>query len=96
MGNSGGVRFSQTSERRTGHRVSPGEITEKPYLLIEGDGVLFLIPTNNIKYIQAYPAPSKLSNTAIRGQRFGDVAPGSAVQPGIHIRCCQKVKRGPR
>ena len=37
------------------------------YLLIEGDGVLFLFPTNNIKYIQAYPAPSKLPDIAIRG-----------------------------
>ena len=37
------------------------------YLLIEGDGVLFLFPTNNIKYIQAYPTPSKLPDIAIRG-----------------------------
>jgi hypothetical protein len=43
------------------------KLLNNPYLLIEGDGVLFLFPTNNIKYIQAYPAPAKLPDTAIRG-----------------------------
>ena len=43
------------------------KLLKNPYLLIEGDGVLFLFPTNNIKYIQAHPAPAKLPDTAIRG-----------------------------
>jgi len=46
------------------------KLLRNPYLLIEGDGVLFLFPTNNIKYIQAYPAPSKLPDTAIRGAKI--------------------------
>ena len=45
----------------------PEKLLKNPYLLIEGDGVLFPIPTNNIKYIQAYPAASLLPDTAIRG-----------------------------
>jgi len=43
------------------------KLLKNPYLLIEGDGMPFLIPTNNIKYIQAYPAPSIVPDTAIRG-----------------------------
>jgi hypothetical protein len=42
-------------------------LLKNPYLLIEGDGVLFLFPTDNIKYIQAYSAPSIAPDTAIRG-----------------------------
>lgn len=43
------------------------KLLKNPCLFIEGDGVFFLFPTNNIKYIQGYPAPSKLPDTAIRG-----------------------------
>ena len=43
------------------------KLLNNPYLLIEGDGALFVFPTNNIKYFQVYPAPSKLPDTAIRG-----------------------------
>ena len=36
-------------------------------LAIEIGGELFVIPMNNIKYIQASPSPEKLPETVIRG-----------------------------
>ena len=36
-------------------------------LATEIGGELFVIPMNNIKYMQVYPAPEKLPETVIRG-----------------------------
>lgn len=36
-------------------------------LVIEADGVLLLIPLNNVKYIQSTPPPEKLPETVIKG-----------------------------
>jgi len=36
-------------------------------LAIELDGELFVIPMNNIKYLQVNPAPEKLPDSVIRG-----------------------------
>ncbi len=36
-------------------------------LAAEIGGELFVIPMNNIKYMQVYPAPEKLPETVIRG-----------------------------
>ena len=35
-------------------------------LAIEVDGELFVIPMNNVKYLQVNPAPEKLPDTVIR------------------------------
>ena len=36
-------------------------------LSIEIDGELFVIPMNNVKYLQVTPAPEKMPDTIIRG-----------------------------
>jgi len=36
-------------------------------LAIEIDGELFVIPMNNVKYLQMTPAPEKMPETIIRG-----------------------------
>ena len=36
-------------------------------LAIEIGGELFVIPMNNVKYLQATPAPEKMPETVIRG-----------------------------
>lgn len=36
-------------------------------LAIELDGEMFVIPMNNIKYLQVNPAPEKLPDSVIRG-----------------------------
>jgi hypothetical protein len=45
---------------------------EARHLVIEADGALVVIPFENIKYLQAYPAPKKLPSNAIRGASFKD------------------------
>jgi hypothetical protein len=40
------------------------------HLVVEADGALLIIPFENIKYIQAYPAPAKLPEHAIRAASF--------------------------
>jgi hypothetical protein len=40
------------------------------HLVIEADGALIVIPFENVKYLQAYPAPRKLPANVIRGASF--------------------------
>ena len=40
------------------------------HLVVEADGALLIVPFENIKYIQAYPAPAKLPENAIRAASF--------------------------
>lgn len=41
-------------------------------LMVDVEGTLFTIPFVNVKYIQTYPCPEKLPETAIRGARLID------------------------
>jgi hypothetical protein len=41
-------------------------------LTIEAEGALIVIPLENVKYIQSYPAPKKLPAGVIRGASFKD------------------------
>jgi len=36
------------------------DVLKKRYVMFEADGALMLIPFENIKYIQVYPAPDKV------------------------------------
>jgi hypothetical protein len=40
------------------------------HLVVEADGALLIIPYENVKYIQAYPAPAKLPDNVIRAASF--------------------------
>ena len=40
------------------------------HLIVEADGALLIIPFENVKYIQAYPAPKRLPEHAIRAGSF--------------------------
>jgi hypothetical protein len=48
------------------------EALEARHLVIEADGALIVIPFENIRYLQAYPAPKKLPSYAIKGATFKD------------------------
>jgi len=48
------------------------EALEARHLVIEADGALVIIPFENIRYLQAYPAPKKLPTYAIKGASFKD------------------------
>jgi hypothetical protein len=42
------------------------------HLIIEADGALLIVPFENVKYIQAYPAPARLPENAIRAASFSE------------------------
>jgi len=48
------------------------EALEARHLVVEADGALIVIPFENIRYLQAYPAPKKLPSYAIKGATFKD------------------------
>ena len=48
------------------------EALEARHLVLEADGALVVIPFENIRYLQAYPAPKKLPSYAIKGASFKD------------------------
>jgi hypothetical protein len=39
-------------------------------LVVEAEGALIVIPFENIKYLQAYPAPAKVPDYTIKGATF--------------------------
>ena len=46
------------------------ELLEARSLTIEAEGALIVIPFENVKYLQVYPAPKKLPAGVIRGASF--------------------------
>ena len=48
------------------------EALEARHLVIQAEGALLVIPFENIKYLQVYPAPKKLPAGVIRGASFKD------------------------
>lgn len=45
---------------------------EARHIVIEAEGALLVIPFENVKYLQVYPAPKKLPAGVIRGASFKD------------------------
>jgi len=48
------------------------EALEARHLVIQAEGALVVIPLENVKYLQVYPAPKKLPAGVIRGASFKD------------------------
>ena len=48
------------------------EALEARHLVLEADGALLVIPFENVKYVQIYPAPKKLPGGVIKGASFKD------------------------
>ena len=42
------------------------KIMERQVLIAEVDGALMVVPFNNVKYLQVYPAPERLPDYALR------------------------------
>jgi hypothetical protein len=48
------------------------EALEARHLTLEAEGALIVIPLENVKYLQVYPAPKKLPSGVIKGASFKD------------------------
>jgi hypothetical protein len=47
------------------------EILAAREIIVEVDGAMLVVPFENIKYIEAHPAPSKLPEHTIKGATIG-------------------------
>jgi hypothetical protein len=59
--------FPKQTLNETGTVLKLKEILAARQLVAEVDGVLLVIPFDNVRYIEAHPAPSKLPEYIIRG-----------------------------
>ena len=66
-GNKLSFDFPQQVADETARLTRLQKLLDRPFLVIECDGAVMVFPMQNIKYIQAYPAPSKLPDFAITG-----------------------------
>jgi hypothetical protein len=62
--------FPQQASSEGAQVIKLKEALSARHLIVEADGALLVIPFENIKYIQAYPAPAKLPENAIRAASF--------------------------
>jgi len=62
--------FPLQTEDESGQVIKLKEALAGRHIVVEADGALLIIPYENIKYIQAYPAPAKLPENAIRAASF--------------------------
>jgi hypothetical protein len=65
-----GSKTSFLFPKQTDATMMAGEVAkalEKDKIVVEADGAMFLIPLNNVKYIQLTPAPEKLPAGVIKG-----------------------------
>jgi hypothetical protein len=60
----------QVDDATVAERLS--DALKQRHLVVEADGALVIIPFENIRYLQAYPAPKKLPSYAIKGATFRD------------------------
>jgi len=57
-----------TEDQMQAQRIK--QALEERHLVVEADGALVVFPFENIKYLQAYPAPKKLPDFVIKGASF--------------------------
>ena len=69
-GSSMKIDFPVQAPNESAQVIKLKEALAARHLIIEADGALLVVPFENIKYIQAYPAPSKLPENAIRAASF--------------------------
>jgi hypothetical protein len=59
--------FPKQTLNETGTVLKLKEILAARQIIAEVDGVLLVIPFDNVRYIEAHPAPAKLPEYIIRG-----------------------------
>ncbi|MDH3314612.1 MAG: hypothetical protein OER43_02430 [Gammaproteobacteria bacterium] len=52
--------FPKQSPNDAAAQMKFEDVLKKRYVMFEADGTLLLIPFENVKYIQLYPAPEKV------------------------------------
>lgn len=66
------LNFPKQADNPTAGLLKLNEALAARHLLVEADGALLLIPFENIKYVQSYPAPPGLPGYTIKAASVGD------------------------
>lgn len=61
------VVFPVQAPNETAALIALEEIIKQRHMLVEADGAAMLIPFDNIKYLQVYPAPAQMPRHSIKG-----------------------------
>ena len=65
--------FPRQSPNEVAAMLKLSDVLKKRYMLFEADGALLMVPFENVKYVQLYPAPAELSDqTYITGASIRD------------------------
>lgn len=64
--------FPKQTDNPTAALLKLNEALAARHLLVEADGALLLIPFENIKYLQSYPAPDGLPGYTIKAASISD------------------------
>jgi hypothetical protein len=71
-GSSMKIDFPVQAPNESAQVIKLREALAARHLIIEADGALLIVPFENVKYIQAYPAPARLPENAIRAASFSE------------------------
>jgi hypothetical protein len=67
------LSFPKQTANVTAAQLKLDDVLKKRYALFEADDSLLLIPFENVKYLQLYPAPEEISgHTYIKGASVKD------------------------
>ena len=62
------LAFPRQSPNEIGAMLKLDDVLKKRYMLFEADSTLLMIPFENVRYVQLYPAPDALQgHTYIKG-----------------------------
>ena len=64
------VEFPVQTPNESAQVIKLKEALAARHMIVEADGALLIIPFENVKYVQAYPAPARLPEHAIRAASF--------------------------
>ena len=66
------IDFPKQTDNEYAAGIKLNEALAARHLIVEADGALLVIPFENIKYIQAYPAPQNLPKYAIKAASISE------------------------
>ena len=66
------IEFPAQTTNETAAMMRLEEVLKQRQIVAEIDGALLVIPFENVKYIQGFPAPSKMPRGSIKGASVDD------------------------
>ena len=66
------IEFPPQTDNETAAMLRLDEVLKQKQIIAEIDGALIVIPFDNVKYIQGFPAPSKMPRGSIKGASVED------------------------